>query len=98
MTLDSLRRAAADTGHIGESRVPPVLAVATAAALYATLPSKFISGSSGFLLAARFVVPALAVALLGPLALSAPSRSTLTRAVPRRLSAVQRRTAAIALI
>ena len=98
MSLDTLRRAAADTAHIGESRAPPVLAVLTAAALYATLPSKFITGSSGFLTAARFVVPALAVALLGPLALSAPRRRPIPRALPRRLTAVQRRTAAIFLI
>jgi uncharacterized membrane protein len=98
VTLDSLRRATADTTTIGESRLPPVLAVLTAAALYATLPSRFISGSSGFLTSARFFVPALALALLVPLALSAPKRTPAMRTLPRRLTAVQRRTAAIFLI
>jgi hypothetical protein len=98
VTLDSLRRATADTATIGESRLPPVLAVVTAASLYATLPSKFVAGSSGLLTAARFVVPALALVLLAPLALNAPRKGRVVRTIPKRLSTVQRRTAAIVLV
>ena len=77
--------------ELGESRIWPVLAVVTAAGLYATLPSRFVAGSSsGFLGAVRYVVPALALALLAPLALTAPRR--------RLVYSVPRRTAALALI
>jgi uncharacterized membrane protein len=76
--------------ELGESRVLPALAVVAAAALYATLPSRFVAGSSGFLGVVRWVVPALAVALLPPLVLTAPKR--------RLVFSVRRRTAAIALI
>jgi hypothetical protein len=79
------------TEEIGESRIPPVLAVVTAASLYATMPGRFIPGSQGVITAARIVVPLLAVALLWPLALTAPRRVITSTAVPRR-------TAAIALI
>ncbi len=77
-------------GEIGEPRLPPALAVLTAAGLYATLPDKFVGGSSGFLLALRWIVPALALLLVPPLALTAPRR--------RIVLSVRRRTAAIALI
>jgi len=77
-------------GEIGEPRLPPALAVVTAAGLYATLPDKFVGGSSGFLLALRWIVPALALLLVPPLALTAPRR--------RIVLSVRRRTAAIALI
>jgi hypothetical protein len=78
------------TEEIGESRVPPVLAVLTAASLYATMPGRFIAGSTAWITAGRIVVPLLAVALLWPLALTLPRR-TIRTSLPRR-------TAAIALI
>jgi uncharacterized membrane protein len=76
---------------IGESRLPPVAAVVTAAALYATMPSRFLAGSGGAITASRIVVPALSLALLWPLALTIPRATRLERSVPRR-------TAALALI
>jgi hypothetical protein len=56
-----------------EPRWPSALAVLAAAALYATLPSKIISGehASGLI---RFVVPALELILIIPLAVAAPHR------------------------
>ena len=75
---------------LGESRWPPILAVLTAAALYATLPGRFIAGSSGLITTARWLVPALALTLLAPLALTAPRRHV--------VHSIPRRTAAIALI
>jgi hypothetical protein len=57
---------------VGESRLPPALAVAVAAVLYATLPAKFVSGSSGAFQVAQFLLPALEVLLLVPLVLTAP--------------------------
>jgi uncharacterized membrane protein len=75
--------------------------VLTAASLYATLPSNFISGghSTGVFAAARWVVPALTVLLLAPLALSVPQqrllRSATSRASALRLS---RRVAALGVI
>jgi hypothetical protein len=79
------------TEEIGESRVPPVAAVVTAAALYATMPSQFLAGSGGVITASRIVVPVLSLALLWPLALTIPRATRLERSVPRR-------TAALALI
>jgi hypothetical protein len=55
-----------------ESRVPPALAVLVAAALYATLPQKYISGSTSVLGAARYVLPILEILVLIPLVLIAP--------------------------
>jgi hypothetical protein len=79
---------------LGEPRWLPALAVLTAAALYATLPSRFIAGSSaGAFGIVRWIVPILTLLLLGPLALSAPKRG-LGHAVER----VERRVAAIVLI
>lgn len=76
---------------IGEPRWLPILAVLSAAGLYVTLPGRFIVGSSsGALGIVRWVVPVFTIALVGPLALSAPKR----RIVP----GVGRRAAAIALI
>jgi hypothetical protein len=63
----------ANREEIGESPLWPIAAVLTAAGLYATLPTKFVAGSSSnVFLAARWVVPALTVLLIVPLALSLP--------------------------
>lgn len=77
--------------ELGEPRWLPAAAVLSAAILYATLPSRFIAASSASAFAiVRWVVPAVSVALLAPLALTAP-RGRIVRSVARR-------TAAIALI
>jgi uncharacterized membrane protein len=77
--------------ELGEPRWIPAAAVVAAAALYATLPARFIAGSSaGAFGVVRWLVPAVTLALLAPLALSAPQR--------RIIVSVKRRTAAIVLI
>ncbi len=59
--------------ELGESPVWPTLAVLTAAALYATLPDKFLTGqATGLFTAVRWLVPALTILLLVPLVLSVP--------------------------
>jgi uncharacterized membrane protein len=90
----------ASRAELGESPLWPTLAVLTAAALYATLPTRFISGSNvGAFGAVRWIVPALTVLLLGPLALSVPDqrllRSATARASRLRLS---RRVTSLAVI
>jgi uncharacterized membrane protein len=58
---------------LGESPLWPTLAVLTAAGLYATLPGRFIVGSgAGAFGALRWIVPALTVVLIVPLALTVP--------------------------
>lgn len=67
--------------ELGESPLWPTLAVLTAASLYATLPTPFVSGhAAGVFGATRWVVPALTVLLLAPLALSVPRRRLLRSA------------------
>src|ERR1700737_2108790 len=86
-----LRRAPlASVEELGESPLWPVLAVLTAAGLYATLPTRFISGhsSAGVFGAARWIVPSLSVLLLAPLALSVP-RPPLLQAAAARASALR---------
>jgi hypothetical protein len=72
---------------IGETRWFPVLAVLTAAALYATLPGRFIAGSSGLITALRWLVPSITLAVLAPLALTAPRRH-IVHSIPRRTAAI----------
>jgi len=80
--------------ELGESIWLPMLAVIGAASLYATLPARFITGpSAGALSVSRWIVPVLALALLAPLALTAPKR----RLVPS-VATVGRRALAIALL
>ena len=70
--------------ELGESPLWPTLAVLSAAGLYATLPARFISASSaGVFGAARWIVPALAILLLAPLALSVPQQRLLQSAQGR---------------
>jgi uncharacterized membrane protein len=75
----------ASAEELGESPLWPTLAVLTAAALYATLPTRFISGNSaaGIFGAARWIVPALSVLLLVPLVLSVPQQRLLKSASAR---------------
>jgi hypothetical protein len=60
--------------QLGESSLIPAAAAIVAAALYATLPAKYVSGSSGVLDTLRWVVSGLTVVLIVPLALTAPQR------------------------
>ena len=61
------------TEELGESPLFPTVAILAAAALYATLPTRFVVGSSaGVFSVARWVVPALTAILLLVLLLSVP--------------------------
>jgi len=60
---------------IGESRLFPIAAVLGSAALYATLPSRFVAGpSAGAFSVARWFVPAVTVVLLAALVASVPEK------------------------
>lgn len=87
--------------ELGESPRWPTLAVLTAASLYATLPTRFISGpsSAGVFAAVRWIVPALTIVLLARLALSVPQQRLLQSA-QRRASALRlsRRIASLGVI
>jgi hypothetical protein len=95
------RAALASREVLGESPLWPTLAVLTAAGLYATLPTRFIAGAgtAGVYGGARWIVPALTVLLLGPLALNVP-HERLLRSARRRVAAltISRRIASIAVI
>jgi hypothetical protein len=69
-----------------EPRWPSALAVLAAIALYVSLPSQFISASSGSGII-RFVLPALELALLIPLAVTTPHRHV-NESGGRRMAAV----------
>jgi hypothetical protein len=75
----------ASADELGESPVWPTLAVLSATVLYATLPTRFISGptGAGVFGAVRWIVPVLTVLLLAPLALSVPHRRMLESATAR---------------
>jgi hypothetical protein len=86
---------------LGESPLWPTLAVLTAAGLYATLPSRFIVGSgAGAFAALRWIVPALTVALIIPLALAVPQNRWFLRIAEGHVAAVKvsRRVASTAVI
>jgi hypothetical protein len=85
---------------LGESRLYPTAAILTSAALYATLPSRFVAGqSAGVFSVARWIVPALTVLLLIVLLLSEPQSrfAQRFRMSPHDLR-VSRRVAALAVI
>jgi hypothetical protein len=82
--------ASAETPDLRESPWLPALAVVTAALLYATLPSKYISGSGASLTVARWLIPALSIVLLAPV--------VLTRPLPHTPAALLRRSTAILLM
>ena len=87
--------------EIGESPLWPSLAVLTAAALYATLPTDFIAARSsvGVFGALRWIVPALTVLLLVPLALNVPQQRLLRSATARASALrVSRRIASLGVI
>ena len=60
--------------ELGESPIWVVLAVLTAASLYATLPTRFVAGHSttGIFGAVRYIVPAVTLLLLAPLVITSP--------------------------
>ncbi len=61
------------SGELGESPLLPTAAILAAAALYATLPSRFIAGSSSAVFSVvRWMVPGLTVLLLVALVVSVP--------------------------
>jgi hypothetical protein len=69
----TLRDPLVPSDELGESPLWPSAAILTAAALYATLPDKFIIGpSSGVFAVARWVVPSLTILLLVALLVSVP--------------------------
>jgi hypothetical protein len=68
-----VRQAFVPGEELGESPLLPTLALLTAAALYATLPGRFVVGpSAGVFTAARWVVPALTAILLVALLVAVP--------------------------
>ncbi|HEX4679109.1 MAG TPA: hypothetical protein VH210_07915 [Gaiellaceae bacterium] len=86
---------------LGESPLWPALAVLTAAGLYATLPGRFIVGSgAGAFGALRWIVPALTVVLIVPLALTVPRNQRFLRAAEAQVAKVRlsRRVASNAVI
>src|SRR5258708_22352167 len=86
---------------LGESPLWPTLAVLTAAGLYATLPARFIVGSgAGAFGTLRWIVPALTVALIVPLALTVPRDQRFLRAPGTHAGRLRpsRRAAATAVI
>ena len=91
----------ASAEELGESPLWPTLAVLTAAGLYATLPTQFLSGHSSASVygAVRWVVPAITVLLLVPLAISVPQRRLLQSATARASALrLSRRIASISVI
>ena len=70
---DRVRQVILSGEELGESTLLPTLAILASAALYATLPGRFVVGpSSGVFAAARWVVPALTVVLLLALIATVP--------------------------
>src|SRR5947209_452539 len=87
--------------ELGESPVWPTLAVLSAAALYGTLPTRFVSGHSGAgaFGAVRWIVPALTVLLLVPLAVTVQQHRRLQSASARAAALhVSRRIASLGVI
>jgi hypothetical protein len=87
--------------ELGESPLWPILAVLSSATLYVTLPTRFIAGHSttGVFGAVRWIVPALALLLLAPLALTVP-RQNLLESATRRAEALRlsRRVSSLSVI
>jgi uncharacterized membrane protein len=91
----------ASEGELGESPLWPVLAVVSAALLYATLPTRFVSGHSGAGVfgAVRWIVPGLTIILLAPLAVSVQQHRRLRYAGARAAGLrVSRRVASLGVI
>ena len=86
---------------LGESPLWPSLAVLTAAGLWATLPGRFIVGpDAGAFGLLRWIVPALIVVLIVPLALTVPADRRLRRLAEGRAARIHltRRITSIAVI
>jgi hypothetical protein len=68
-----VRQAFLSGEELGESPMPPMAALLASAALYATLPGRFVVGpAAGVFTAARWIVPALTVVLLVALLVAVP--------------------------
>jgi hypothetical protein len=79
-----IRQAFLSGEELGESPLLPTLAILSAAALYATMPSRFVVGpSAGVFAAARWIVPGLTVLLLLALIATVPHGRLAQRAGPR---------------
>jgi len=75
--------------EVGESLLLPTLAILGAAALYATLPTRFIAGhSAGVFSVVRWIVPALTLLLLVALWASVP-RGRIVAALDRQAARVR---------
>lgn len=73
MTQRRARQVVLSAEELGESPLIPTVAILVAAGLYATLPTRFVVGSSaGVYSTARWIVPALTAILLLVLLLSVP--------------------------
>jgi uncharacterized protein DUF1345 len=96
---DRVRHVVLSDKELGESPVLPTLAILTSAALYATLPGRFVVGpSAGLFAAARWVVPTLTVVLLVALIATVPQgRLIQAIGVHGRHLRVGRRIAALAV-
>jgi uncharacterized membrane protein len=86
--------------ELGESPLWPLAAIVTAASLYATLPSDFVTGTAASLYAvARWVVPALTLVLLVALLLILPQGRLMRRLdVEARRYRIGRRVVTVAMI
>lgn len=85
--------------ELGESPLPPMLALLASAGLYATLPARFVVGpSAGVFSVARWIIPALTAALLLALVVTVP-RGRVAEAVGVRVHRLRvgRRVAALTL-
>jgi hypothetical protein len=96
---DRVRHVVLSDKELGESPVLPTIAILTSAALYATLPGRFVVGpSAGLFAAARWVVPTLTVVLLVALIATVPQgRLIQAIGVHGRHLRVGRRIAALAV-
>ncbi len=98
---ERLRLPVGSVDVLGESPWWPALAVLCAAGLYATLPGRFIVGSgSNAFGTLKWIVPALTVVLILPLALTVPRDQRFLHAAEARVSSlrVSRRVASTAVI
>ena len=93
-------RIALSSDELGESPVFPALAILGSAALYATLPTRFIAGpSAGAFAVVRWIMPALTVLLLIALFASLPQKRIVGwLGIEARKLRLGRRVAALAVI
>jgi hypothetical protein len=96
---DRVRQVVVSGEELGESPLLPAIALLASALLYATLPGRFVVGTSaGVFTAARWILPGLTIVLLLALVATVP-QSRLVRAVGVRAQRLRvgRRVAALTL-